>query len=82
MEGLYPGPSVLLLNILIFSPLTKFSDLGDDNAMKITFTCLFDRSALTDGRRAVVLKADWHKVLVSDSQTLAAAVFFFSVELS
>lgn len=64
------------LNILIFSPITKFSDLGDDNAMKITFTCLFDRSALTDGRRAVVLKADWHKVLVSDSRTVAAAVFF------
>ena len=82
VEGLYSGPSVLLLNILIFSPLTKFSDLGDDNAMKITFTCLFDRSALTDGRRAVVLKADWHKVLVSDSQTVAAAVFFFFFRLN
>ena len=43
----------------------------------VTLTCLFDRSALTDGRRAVVLKADWHKVDISDSPAVATSVLFF-----
>ena len=40
------------------------------------FTCLFDRSALTDGRRAVVLKADWHKVNAPDSSVVATVSSF------
>lgn len=44
--------------------------------MKVTFTGLSDRSALTDGRRAVMLKADWHKVDVSDSPVVATVSFF------
>jgi len=49
-----------------------------DADVDVTFMCLFDRSALTDGRRAVVLKADWHKVDISDSPAVATSVSFFS----